>query len=80
MSAKKRRTFRRRRMMVKAPETFGYKAVWPTDMEVYPDFTRITQIEVGQGADRIILDPPAIEYLYQLWQEVSAVEAAPNTK
>ena len=61
----KKRTFRRRKTTVKAPEGWGYKAEWPTKIEVHPDYTRI-----AQSGDVILLDRPAMEYLYQLWQEV----------
>ena len=61
----KKRTFRRRKTIVTAPEGWGYKAEWPTKLEVYPDLIRI-----AQSGDVILLDPPAMEYLYQLWQEV----------
>lgn len=62
---KKRRTFRQRKITVKAPENWGYKEGWPTKIEVYPDYTRI-----AQDVNVILLDRPAMEYLYQLWQEV----------
>lgn len=73
MEEKKRKTFRRRETIV-SPEGYGYKAEWPTSLQVYPSWIRIVQerprIQRDPLEDIIILDPAAMEYLIQLWQEV----------
>lgn len=68
---RKRVTFRRRQVIVKLEFLRG--AEFPTKFEVYPDHIRITQTKVlgkVKLVDIISLDPLAMEYLIQLWQEV----------
>jgi len=64
--------FRRRKIKVS-----GYGGRRDTTLEVYPDRVRLTQrIEMPSHhldfIDIVVLDPPAMEYLIKLWQEVQS--------
>lgn len=73
-----RRTFRKRKIKVSSKYGYDEGKGYDTRLEIYPDQIRLQQ-DRGQFASHaiVILDPPAIELLIKLWQEVKG-EITPN--
>lgn len=70
-----RGTFRRRQIKVSSKYGYDEGKGYDTQLEVYPDQIRLQQ-DRGEFASHeiVVLDPPAIELLIKLWQEVKEAE------
>jgi len=63
------RTFRRRQTKVFSHYGYDGGEGYDTQLEVYPEHIRITQVR-GDLLEIMVLDSPTTDYLIRLWGEV----------